>query len=180
MWLEDKRNFKGIFAIENVVPGKHINHGIPFLPAQKIDRHLFWSNITLNTEISIPKMKYFAKPHKSEKYGDYTQRLKDYIGINISKNIYLPNSHDPARIFRNCVYPELGLHVYQQLINSIMKQLGYDPILMSCDSYEDQNTNCRYEVAKRRGDLSSITEEQAMEYLDLGDLCQDCVNMMGF
>ena len=63
MWLEDKRNFKGLYAIENVVPGKHINNGIPFLPAQKIDRHLFWSNITINTDIEIPNLRNAGLVH---------------------------------------------------------------------------------------------------------------------
>ena len=96
--------FKGKWVVENVIP--YYNPLIQ--PTIKIDRHLFWSNFTINS-ISVEK----EKPIKDQtsNNGRYGFTLK---GIKIN--------HRKDQILRNLVNPKIGLHILNIVQNIITKQ----------------------------------------------------------
>lgn len=77
--------YKGKYCIENVIP-----YYEPLIPAQKVGRHLFWSN-------------FYIKPIKQP---------KDDIGTMIKGH---PNrANKKTQEDRNAVNSELGLHILNQ------------------------------------------------------------------
>lgn len=52
--------------------------------------------------------------------------MMDWIGIHYEKNIYYEGNHCPVQILRNCVHPELGLHILNEAIKA---QTGKKAIL---------------------------------------------------
>jgi len=82
--------FKGKYVVENVIPFYK-----PLIKAQKIGRHLFWSNFNI------------IKIHQP----------KDDVGTMIKGHPNRANKK-PLKI-RNMVNSELGLHILQEAIKSI-------------------------------------------------------------
>lgn len=101
IWLD--YNYKGKYVIENVVP-----YYKPVIePTIKIGRHLFWSNFNITSfEIKQPKNFIMLGTVSGSK------QLKEWLGINYDGNIYYNGNHDPCQVLRNCVHPDLGLHVF--------------------------------------------------------------------
>jgi len=93
--------YKGQYAIENVVP-----YYEPLIKAQKIGRHLWWANFTIK-EKEFPRNYNVARATKED--------LQNHLGYDLSnfKGI------DKRKVLRNCVTPDLGLHV----INCAMGKL---------------------------------------------------------
>ena len=83
--------FKGNWVVENVIPFYK-----PLIEAQKIGRHLYWSNYTLPTDIETKSMSHIQNSQKL---------LSEYIGIDISN---FPFNGDKRVLLRNCVEPEIG------------------------------------------------------------------------
>lgn len=82
------------WVVENVVP-----YYKPLINSKKIGRHLFWANFIIN-EIKIKSFRI-----KGSKNYDYVKAL----GFDLSK--YKIKSRKD-QIYRNCVHPELGLHIF--------------------------------------------------------------------
>jgi len=102
-------NFKGKYVIENVVP--YYEPLIP--PTAKLGRHLFWSNFHIRSyEVKQPKDFIMLGTVEGSK------RLKEWLGINYDGNIYYDGNHDPCQVLRNCVHPDLGLHVLKCFENN--------------------------------------------------------------
>lgn len=95
--------FQGPWVVENVTP-----YYSPLIPAKKMGRHLFWSNFDFE-EFDVPRPKGFI--NRADVAGK--KALMDWLGIHYEENIYYGNNHCPAQILRNCVHPDLGLHVYK-------------------------------------------------------------------
>jgi DNA (cytosine-5)-methyltransferase 1 len=97
-----KEHFKGRFVVENVAP-----YYTPLIrPTFKIDRHYFWTNFNV-----------FPIKHKNTKnfiMEQDPQKLKDWLGIQYEGNIYHKGNHDPCNVLRNCVHPDIGLHIYEE------------------------------------------------------------------
>jgi DNA (cytosine-5)-methyltransferase 1 len=93
--------FKGKWVIENVKP-----YYQPLIRATEIGRHLFWSNFTIPV-IKIKNHKNFIKSDNPKQI----ESLKKWIGIKYEGNIYVNGNHSPATVLRNCVNPEIGLHI---------------------------------------------------------------------
>jgi DNA (cytosine-5)-methyltransferase 1 len=99
-----KYDFKGRWVVENVIPFYE-----PFLNPIKIGRHLFWTN-------------FQVMPFKEKKFKDFINRqnldskqsLMDWLGIHYEENIYYRDNHCPTQILRNCVHPDLGLHIFNE------------------------------------------------------------------
>lgn len=91
--------FPGKWVIENVIP-----YYKPLIAGQAVGRHLFWSNYL------IPKISFAPRAF------DFTiegrQAFKEWLGIDFDENIYYNGNHDPGQVLRNCVHPDLGLHVF--------------------------------------------------------------------
>lgn len=88
--------FEGNWVIENVTP-----YYEPLMKAQKVQRHLFWSNKV------IPDKKFEASNIKRGKVSDWEKQfgydLSSYKGL------------DKRKVLRNCVLPELGFYVFNQV-----------------------------------------------------------------
>ncbi len=86
--------FKSKWIVENVCP-----YYEPLIQAQKVGRHLFWSNF------NIPKIDdktlFFPK--------DSLPTLEKIYGVDLSK---LDVKIDKRIVLRNCVNPKLGLHIF--------------------------------------------------------------------
>ena len=107
-----KHNFKGKWVIENVIP-----YYDPLIkPTAILGRHTFWANFEI-TDFDPPHFKNFInKQNLTAK-----KQLQEWLGIYYDENIYYGNNHCPTQILRNCVHPDLGLHVFNCFIASIKK-----------------------------------------------------------
>lgn len=83
------------FVIENVIP-----YYEPLIrPTIKLDRHFFWANFKIqNWQFEKPDTKHNKVTGKTDRYG-------------INLNGYTIE-HRKDQIIRNCVNPDLGLHVF--------------------------------------------------------------------
>ncbi len=104
--------FTGPWIVENVTP-----YYEPLIPAQKVGRHLFWSNFDVRV-MEIPSPTNFINKCNL----DGKQAMMDWLGIHYPENIYYGKNHCPAQILRNCVHPKVGAQVLasvrQHLANS--------------------------------------------------------------
>lgn len=87
----------GRWVVENVIP-----YYEPLIKGQESGRHLFWSNFNISN----------IKPKSSSHSGGILD-MEKHKGFDISK-YKLPHFKGRRRdqILRNCVEPELGLHVF--------------------------------------------------------------------
>ncbi len=84
------------WVVENVKP-----YYKPLIGGKLIQRHLFWSNFDI-LEIDMKKDTIRTFQIKD---------LEEHHGFDLSK-YKIPNKR---QVLRNCVYPELGLHVYNSM-----------------------------------------------------------------
>jgi len=94
-------NFKGDWVVENVKP-----YYKPLIEAKEIGRHLIWSNFPVKDfeQKNIPGFIMKCNTEGAEE-------LKKWLGIKYNGNIYYNGNHDPAQVLRNCVHPDMGLHI---------------------------------------------------------------------
>lgn len=90
-------NFKGDYVVENTV-----SYYEPLIKPQKISRHFIWSNV-----IFEPLDLKATGIRTKNKISD----LEEFLGFNLSK-YKIPNKR---QILRNCVRPELGLHILEHI-----------------------------------------------------------------
>ena len=90
-----QENYEGGYIVENVIP----YYGVAFNPVI-YGRHSFWSNYDIKC--------LNWKPPKFNLFDQSLNDLRKYFDIQLLKNIYLEDSHDPKQIFRNAVNPQLG------------------------------------------------------------------------
>ncbi len=93
--------YEGLYVVENVKP-----YYKPLIEGAQMGRHLFWSNFEFSF-FDVKRPKGFI--NKCNIKGK--NELMDWIGIHYKKNIYYENNHCPAQVLRNCVHPDLGLHI---------------------------------------------------------------------
>lgn len=87
--------YDGYYVVENVVP-----YYEPLIEAQKLGRHLFWSNF------EIPKQKIEARGSF-----DNTEELAQKLGYDISSW----QGVNKKLLLRNCVEPEVGQLIYKAI-----------------------------------------------------------------
>ena len=85
---------KGQWVVENVEP-----YYKPLIEPKIIHRHAFWSSFYI-ASIETPKL----KTCKIEQEREF---LQNYLGFNLDKY----SGVDKRLLLRNCVLPELGLHI---------------------------------------------------------------------
>lgn len=108
----------GSWVVENVTPFYE-----PLIkPERALGRHLFWSNFRIGPT-RTQNHDNFIKADSPEEI----ESLKKWIGIHYEGNIYYRGNHSPAQVLRNCVHPEVGLHVLNCLLGR-PKQLETLPI----------------------------------------------------
>lgn len=95
-----KHYFKGKWCVENVC-----SYYKPLIEPQEIQRHYFWTNFII-TKGEFPTEKTCTVNDR--------ERLSKLFGFNIDKY----NGIDKRLCLRNCVLPELGLHIFNCAKNS--------------------------------------------------------------
>ncbi len=89
-----QHHFDGKWVVENVNP-----YYTPLIPAKLVQRHLFWSNFGIqDIDVTKDNIRKVQIPELQEIHGfDLTPyKIKD-----------------KRQILRNCVVPELGLHIFK-------------------------------------------------------------------
>jgi DNA (cytosine-5)-methyltransferase 1 len=105
-----KNFYSGKWVIENVKP-----YYEPLIrPTAVLGRHYFWANFKIPF-FEVPSPKGFI--YSGTVAG--AESLKDWLGIRYDGNIYYGDSHCPAQVLRNCVHPDLGLHVFRAAQNKV-------------------------------------------------------------
>ena len=99
-----KHNFKGDWVVENVIP-----YYKPFMEPKKLGRHLFWANFQIYN-FKAPEFKDFINRQNLTA----KKELQHWLGIHYEENIYYESNHCPTQILRNCVHPDMGLHVFNE------------------------------------------------------------------
>jgi DNA (cytosine-5)-methyltransferase 1 len=95
--------YKGSWVVENVKP-----YYEPLIkPTKELGRHLIWSNFEIS-DFEMPNIKNFITLGTAKE----TEKLKEWLGIRYSGNIYYDGNHCPGQVLRNCVHPDFGLHVF--------------------------------------------------------------------
>jgi len=109
-----KHFFKGKYVVENVK-----GYYKPLIEPQVLGRHYFWSNFTIPEYkvdyVQIGTMNRQASKDSQRKAIIREAQIPELIdlhGLN-GLNIKLKNKR---QVLRNCVYPELGKHILDQLI----------------------------------------------------------------
>jgi len=106
-------NFKGLWVVENVVP-----YYEPLIkPNIQLGRHLVWSNFPIINMI-VPTFKNMMNRQNLTA----KKQMMDWLGIHYEKNIYYGENHCPTQILRNCVHPDMGLHIYNCMLDYLAKQ----------------------------------------------------------
>ncbi len=98
--------YKGKWIVENVVP-----YYEPLVkPTAKMGRHLIWSNCQIEPyHIDSPKGFSQLATVAAKKV------MMDWLDIHYEENIYYGGNHCPVQILRNCVHPDMGLHILNQM-----------------------------------------------------------------
>ena len=112
--------FKGNWVVENVK-----SYYDPLIKPQEMSRHYFWANYFIPI-LDIKSPSGFIGTAKGT-LTPSTQDLKDWLGIQYDGNIYYKGNHCPNQVLRNCVHPDLGLHVFEsasQVNPSTINQLS--------------------------------------------------------
>ena len=91
-------HFDGKYVVENVKP-----YYEPLIkPSVELQRHYFWTNF------DIPVIKFETEKLRTAQI----PQLQELHGVDLS-NYKLP---DKRQVLRNCVLPEVGQHILQQLM----------------------------------------------------------------
>jgi len=92
-----KHFFKGFWVVENVIP----YYEYLIKPSAILDRHSFWSN-------------FYISPFETVRGYDVSKATKEILSAHHGIDLP-PNTKDQRKLLRNCVYPELGLHILASL-----------------------------------------------------------------
>lgn len=99
--------FKGLFVIENVIP----YYDYLIKPDVIINRHPFWCNFHISNieleKIGVCSSDTAETKKLANKYNYDLEFLKKFSGL------------DKRKILRNCVIPELGLHILNQALGKL-------------------------------------------------------------
>jgi len=99
--------YKGKWVIENVIP----YYDYLIKPTTILHRHSFWTNFLISDR-AYPKMQT-CKIREERKF------LQEKLGFNIDKY----EGIDKRLLLRNCVLPELGLHILNESKRDIQPEL---------------------------------------------------------
>ena len=98
--------FKGEWVVENVVP-----YYQPLIePTTQVGRHLFWSSFEFEAQDVKRPANFINMANVAGK-----KALMEWLGIYYEENIYYDGNHCPAQVLRNCVHPDLGLEIFNQI-----------------------------------------------------------------
>lgn len=103
-----KHFFKGKYVIENVK-----SYYEPIYKPQVVGRHYFWANFPIRDKkidyVQIGTMNRSASKDSQRKAIIREAQIPELIDLHGLKDFKLKNKR---QVLRNCVYPELGLHIF--------------------------------------------------------------------
>jgi len=103
-----KYHCKTKWVVENVNPYYDM-----FIPGQLIQRHVFWANFYID-----------QKSFESENIrAIQIPQLQKIHGFDLAKYSFEDKDLNKRQILRNCVLPELGLHVFDCAFKKVVPQL---------------------------------------------------------
>ena len=100
-----KHYFKGNYVVENVIAFYE-----PLIKPQELQRHHFWTNFPITLK-EFPSEKTCTIKDR--------ERLSVLFGFNLDKYTGIDKRH----CLRNCVLPELGLHILNESKRNIQSEL---------------------------------------------------------
>ena len=99
--------FKGDWVVENVKSWYK-----PLVEPQLLQRHYFWSNKRIEQpETPFKKDQIRITGGRNLKEGEAIKMMEDNLGIDLSSI----KTSNKRLLLRNCVNPELGLHIFNQI-----------------------------------------------------------------
>ncbi len=110
---------KGKYVVENVEP-----YYEPILKPQNIDRHYFWANFYIppvsggnkkELKLSILNTRESTRREAEE----VINTLQEYHGIDLSPF----DVKDKRKLLANCVYPPVGLHIFNSQYGELHQEL---------------------------------------------------------
>ena len=107
-----KQWFKGKWVVENVIP-----YYKPLVePTKVIGRHNFWCNFEIPDKkidyVQIGTMNRNASKEAQRKAIIREAQIPELLDLHGLKDFKIKNKR---QVLRNCVYPELGLHIINQI-----------------------------------------------------------------
>ena len=107
-----KHFFEGKYVVENVK-----SYYEPFIKPQTIGRHYFWTNFPIADKkidyVQIGTMNRQASKDSQRKAIIREAQIPELIDLHGLKDFKLKNKR---QVLRNCVYPELGLHILKEAL----------------------------------------------------------------
>lgn len=91
------------YCVENVQPYYEV-----LIEAQKIGRHLFWTDLDLSSVEDVTSLKGFIKKQNVEA----SKQMQEWLGINWDSNVYYEGNHCVTQIWRNAVHPTIGKQIF--------------------------------------------------------------------
>jgi DNA (cytosine-5)-methyltransferase 1 len=113
-----KHFFKGKWVVENVKP-----YYKPLIEPQYAGRHAFWCNFyitPIKIDYQIGTMNRKASKEKQRRAIIREAQIPELIDLHGLKDFKVKNKR---QILRNCVLPELGLHIFKCAFRGINKLL---------------------------------------------------------
>lgn len=108
-----KHYFKGKWCVENVMSFYQ-----PLITPTILQRHFFWTNFLIFPKrFSKTGIDITGGKHKTT--NEHNKKLQKFLGMNLNqyKNV------DKRTLLRNCVLPELGLHILNESKRNIQPEL---------------------------------------------------------
>lgn len=108
--------FKGKYCVENVIP-----YYKPLIPAQQVDRHLYWCNFKIYTNnVRNPQKEVSLKAQKKSAIGRYNKEVfnNKFFDLSKYKNI------DKRQIIANCVNPKTAKMIFDCAFKDKQLKLG--------------------------------------------------------
>jgi len=95
-----QHNFKGKYVVENVIP-----YYKPLIPAQEIDRHLYWANFVITQPTNTRKASVCSG-------SDEINRLCKFHNVDRELLSSYKGEQSRTKIIRNLVDYEVGKHIF--------------------------------------------------------------------
>jgi len=128
-----KTFFHGKFVVENVK-----SYYEPLIKPQPAGRHYFWSNFNISNKKIVCKFNIANMRASTRKDGkDNEKSLELFHGISLKD--YDDKVIDKRKLLRNCVKPELGLHVFNCAFKEIQQILTKSETQSTKPTREEQD-----------------------------------------
>ena len=99
------KKFGFSYCVENVQP-----YYETLVEAQKIGRHLFWTDLDLSSVEDVPSPPGFIKKQNAEA----SKQMQEWLGISWDRHVYYDGNHDVTQIWRNAVHPLIGKQIIER------------------------------------------------------------------